>query len=221
MEDKRVFKHNDYRFEINNINARSENVDGNSKMTVYGCAVKYNDKTVLYKNDEYTVYEVIDRNALLNVDDRDCFLKYNHDSNFALARTKNNSLRLENRDDGLYIEADIIDTQQGRDLFKMIKEGLINKMSFAFTIAENGREIIEDENSVVYRITKINKLYDVAAVCHPAYENTEIFARSIKDVEAYFEEKKKAEALRLRKIEKDAVEALTLKRQEVIKLIKK
>lgn len=134
---------------------------------------------------EYT--EVIDRNALNNTDMNDCVLRYNHsEEGFSLARTRNHSLELTVDDNGLYVKARIIDTQHGRDLYKMIQENLVDKMSFAFTVS---REEWDDETKT-RRILEIDKLYDVSAVDQPFYQDTSIFARSLADYEKEVEEKK-------------------------------
>ena len=56
-------------------------------------------------------------------------------------------------------------------------------MSFSFTIAEQSY----DEETRTRTIIRIKKLYDVSAVTFPAYEQTEISARS------FFEEEYKKE----------------------------
>ena len=106
----------------------------------------------------YSYTEVIDRNALQNTDMKDCVLRYNHsEDGFSLARTRNGSLELRTDDTGLYIKAYVINTQYGRDLYKMIKEGLVTQMSFAFTTK---REEWNDETNT-RRILEIDKLFDL------------------------------------------------------------
>ena len=136
---------------------------------------------------EYT--EIIDRNALNGTDMNDCVLRYNHsEEGFSLARTRNRSMELTIDNNGLFVRARIIDTQHGRDLYKMIQEGLVDKMSFAFTVS---REEWDDETKT-RRILEIDKLYDVSAVDQPFYENTSIFARTLADYEKEVEQKKLA-----------------------------
>lgn len=136
---------------------------------------------------EYT--EIIDRNALNETDMNDCVLRYNHsEEGFSLARTRNRSMELTIDNNGLFVRARIIDTQHGRDLYKMIQEGLVDKMSFAFTVS---REEWDDETKT-RRILEIDKLYDVSAVDQPFYENTSIFARTLADYEKEVEQKKLA-----------------------------
>ena len=109
-------------------------------MIVEGYAFKYNVETVLYESsDGYQYREVIDPDSLIGADISDVPFKYNHnDGVFIVARTRNGSLELIPDSVGMFIRARFIDTQTGRDFFKMIQEGLIDKMSFAFTEQADG-----------------------------------------------------------------------------------
>lgn len=127
--------------------------------------------------------EEIDPHALDFADMGDVVLNYNHDDNYLLAGTRNGSLRLQVRDMGLYQDSDIIDTTQGQDIMKLVRSGLISKMSFSFTIdAENGGEFWDNRNGKEHRIIrKISKLFDVSLVTFPAYPQTSVHARSQSD----------------------------------------
>ena len=57
----------------------------------------------------------------------------------------------------------------------MVKEGLLDKCSFAFTIDEE----VYDSTQHLTTITKIGKLYDVALVDFPFYNDTMVEARSL------------------------------------------
>ena len=80
------------------------------------------------------------------------------------------------------IRAELIDTTNNKDIYKMIKANLLDKMSFAFTVDKE--EYDYDTNT--RRILHIDKLYDVSVVDVPFYSSTEIYARSKED---YLKEK--------------------------------
>lgn len=127
--------------------------------------------------------EVIDRHAFDNADMSDVVLNFNHDNNLLLAGTRNGSLELQVRDDGLFQRGDIIDTTTGRDVMKLVDSGLISKMSFAFTIARDGEFWETREDGREYRrILKIERLYDVSLVTFPAYSQTSAWMRSGDDL---------------------------------------
>lgn len=149
-------------------------------MIVEGYAFKYDSETVLYETESGFQYrEVIEKGALDGADLSDVPFKYNHnDGVFIVARTRNGSLELLPDDVGLFIRARFIDTQTGRDFFKMIQERLIDKMSFAFTESSDYSEEY-GENFVTHHVRKFRRIWDVSGVDIPAYDATEIYARSI------------------------------------------
>lgn len=153
-------------------------------MIVEGYAFKYNAETVLYEREDGFQYrEVIEPGALEGADLSDVPFKYNHnDGVFIVARTRNGSLELIPDDIGLFIRARFIDTQTGRDFFKMIQEGLIDKMSFAFTESSDYSEEY-GENFMTHHVRKFRRIWDVSGVDIPAYDATEIYARSIAQLE--------------------------------------
>lgn len=161
---------------------KSENPN---EMLVEGYAFKYNSETVLYERpDGFQYREIIEKGALDNADIKDVPFKYNHDDSVMIvARTRNGSLELIEDDIGLKIKARFIDTQTGRDLYKMIQEQLIDKMSFAFT---EGNESVDEysETYMLHRIKSFKRIWDVSAVDIPAYDSTEIYARSIAQLES-------------------------------------
>lgn len=142
--------------------------------------------------------EVISRDAFNNCNMRDCVMKYNHNDNcLILARTRNKSLELLVDSKGLKIRATLIDTTQNRDIYKMVKAGLLDKMSFAFSVKKQEWDYETDTR----RITEIEQLFDVSVVDVPAYETTEIYARNQKEYEKekdkYIKEKTEKEKLKL------------------------
>lgn len=142
------------------------------KMVVEGYAITFNSPAT----HGYT--EIISDKALDETDMSDVPLKYNHeDSHLIMARTRNKSLELTKDEKGLFIRAELIDTQSNKDIYKSIKAGLIDKMSFAFTV--RGDEY--DYDSDTRTITDIDKLYDVSVVDIPFYDSTSVYARSDED----------------------------------------
>lgn len=171
-------------------------LEENEKMVVEGYAVVFESTT-----DLGWCKEVIDRNAFSNCNMQDCVLKYNHNDNcLILARTRNNSLQLVVDDKGLKIRAELIDTQNNKDIYKMIQAGLLDKMSFAFTTSKEEWDYETDTR----RILEIDRLFDVSVVDIPAYDTTEIYARN---KEQYEEEKEKYEANKL-ELEKEKLKLL-------------
>ena len=63
----------------------------------------------------------------------DVRLLINH-AGLPLARTKNGTLTLTEDERGLFMQAEIADTSEGRDLYKLIERGDMDQMSFAFRV---------------------------------------------------------------------------------------
>lgn len=127
-------------------------------------------------------YESIDARALDGADMSDVIFQLNHEGS-PLARQRNKSLTVGIDEHGGWAEADLGGCQQGRDIYEAISNGLIDRMSFGFTIADDGFEWDEDEDGVIHSvITRISKVFDVSCVSFPANEGTEIHsARSYLD----------------------------------------
>lgn len=152
-----------------------ENNETDEGNFVEGYAAVFEQPTVLYSFDGVDYYEVIDRHAFDNADLSDVPFKYNHnDSCMVVARTRNKSLTLDVDNHGLKVRAKLANTTVGNDMYESIRSGLLDKMSFAFTVQEDSY----DQLTRTRRILKIDKVYDVSAVDIPAYDGTELEARS-------------------------------------------
>jgi HK97 family phage prohead protease len=151
------------------------------KMILEGYALVFNNETLI-GDEEYGFIEEIDSRALSETKMKDVPMKYNHmDSFLIIARTKNQSLSLTVDGIGLKVRAELLDTNTNQDIYKMVRSGLLDKMSFAFTVDE---QVWNREGRIPKRtITKIERLYDVSVVDTPAYDATSIYARSLESME--------------------------------------
>lgn len=168
--------------EIRLVEMRALEDDG---MVVEGYAAVFDSVTNLgYMN------EVIDRGAFDGADMSDIVMKYNHENNvLPMARTRGGSLQFNVDDHGLKIRAKLPDTSVNRDIYTLIQEGVLSKMSFAFTVKSEEYDYETDTR----RILAFDKIFDVSVVDVPAYESTEIYARSKEEYEKEKEQHKKLE----------------------------
>ena len=179
------------------------NNDDENKQLVEGYAAVFNQRALIWESEwsGWKYMEVIDRNAFNGADMSDTVFKYNHgDVAMILARTSNNTLTMNTDDKGLRISADIIDTNNGTDVYKLIKRGDLNKMSFAFTVKSERTEVDKENKIYTRTITAFDKIYDVAVVDVPAYDGTSIQARSKEyfvDLEKDLQEKQRRKKLLL------------------------
>lgn len=158
--------------QFENTKLLAEEFENRNRLIGYGAVLE--TRTVICNIDGLDYYEIIDRNAFNNTDFSQCCLKYNHSDSYPIvARVKNNSLLLTVDDIGLRYEATLLDTTVARDLYLSVKEGLLDKSSFSFTI----KRFKYDKSTRTRRILEIDKVFDVSIVDIPAYECTSVEAR--------------------------------------------
>ena len=198
MNDKK-----EVRFFSQDIIVRNQEENPN-EMIVEGYAVVFDSPAT------HGFTEIIKKGAFDKCNMKDVPLKYNHDdSHLILARTRNGSLKLEVDDKGLKIRAKLIDTTSNVDIYKSLKAGLLDKMSFAFTVSEEQWDVKTDTRT----ITGIDCLYDVSVVDTPFYDTTEIYARALNSLDS---EKKKLDNSRAKRNLLSRKIALKLKVEEMI-----
>jgi hypothetical protein len=136
---------------------------------ISGYAATFNDVT-----DLGYFREQIATGAFEGRTDDDVRLLINH-TGVPLARTTNGTLRLSVDNGGLRYEAELADTQEGRDLYTLIKRGDISQSSFAFSIEDEAW----DNKTNLRTVLKVGRLYDVSPVTYPAYATTTVQARAM------------------------------------------
>lgn len=155
-----------------------------SELITEGHACTFNIPYVLYDWGDYIVREQIDSHAFDECDMSDVIMQYDHTGR-VFARTRNNTLTVSPDKVGLFTRADLSKSSGGPGMYQDIANGVIDRMSFGFVVAEDKREITENNETgvteVLRTITKISKLYDVSAVSIPANDGTDISARNFCD----------------------------------------
>jgi HK97 family phage prohead protease len=179
-----------------------------SDFYVEGYATTFNDPYEIYEFDGNKYYEVIDRHALDGADLTDVIMQYDH-SGRVMARNSNGTLGLEPDDVGLFVFADLSRSSAARELYEDISSGLVTKMSWAFTVADDEY----DRATRTRTIKKIRKVYDVSAVSIPANNGTDISARSF--LEGVIEAEKREAQER-----EERQKAVELQRQKLILKLK-
>lgn len=149
---------------------------------VRGYASTFNEPYLLFEDADAQVWEQVDPAAFESTDMSDVIMQYDHEGR-VFARVSNGTLTVAPDDHGLLIDADLGGTTIGRELYEEIRGGYTSKMSFGFTVPDDGsswtNEPLEDGRRKVLRtITRVGKLYDVSAVSLPANPNTAISVRT-------------------------------------------
>lgn len=161
-----------YNFEV-----RAEKNDKGS--VIVGKPIVYNSRTNLGWFDE-----IIEPGALANADLTDVRFLVNHDiSKIPLARSRRNNgnstmhLTVDEAGMGIKVQLDTENNSEARALYSAVKRGDISGMSFMFRIDDEEWENLESDHPTRH-IRAIGTVVEVSAVTFPAYESTEISARS-------------------------------------------
>ena len=145
---------------------------------IEGTPIVFNSRTDIGYFDE-----IIEVGALDEADLTDVRLCLNHDTSYVYARSRrnnpNSTMQLAVTSEGLRISAklDTDSSERAKDFVSMIRRGDIDKMSFMFSIDEDRWEDLESDHPTRH-ILKIGSVVEVSAVTFPAYDTTEINARS-------------------------------------------
>lgn len=101
----------------------------------------------------------------------------NHDTTLVLGRTKAHTLELREDEHGLWGRI-VINPNDGdaMNLYERVKRGDVDQCSFGFEIVGEETDF-RDDGSVHWTITDVN-LHEVSCCTFPAYEATNISARS-------------------------------------------
>lgn len=109
----------------------------------------------------------------------------NHDPNQMLARSMEGkgSLRLELDDKGLLMRFDAASTLWGDYALESVRRGDFAGMSFGFYADKNTFSYSKEKDKdgkeyYVRHLDKINRMFDVSIVTHPAYPATSVKQRS-------------------------------------------
>ena len=156
---------------------RAEETEEGSIIT--GRPIVYNSRTDLGWYDE-----VIEIGALDGTDLTDVRFLVNHDlSRIPLARSRRNNgsstMQLSVDQDGMSIRVklDTENNSEAKALYSAVQRQDISGMSFMFSVSDEEWEDLDSEHPTRH-IRSISSVVEVSAVTFPAYDSTEIQARS-------------------------------------------
>lgn len=107
----------------------------------------------------------------------DIRLYVNHNSDMVLASRRSGTLRLEEDDRGLRVEADLPNTTYANDLRELMRAGVVDKMSFGFVVPRGGDTWSDDGRERTLREVALHEVSVVTGF--PAYEATTAAVRSL------------------------------------------
>lgn len=170
--EKKPLEQRAYNFEV-----RAEETERGHIIT--GRPIVYNSRTDLGWFDE-----IIEAGALNNTDLTDVRFLVNHNTDgIPLARSRRNNgnstmlLTVDLEGMGIRVDLDTENNSEARALYSAVERGDISGMSFLFGIRGEEWDDLDSEHPT-RRIKDISTVVEVSAVTFPAYDTTEINARS-------------------------------------------
>jgi HK97 family phage prohead protease len=171
-EKKKELERRSYNFEVRAEESESGNI-------ITGRPIVYNSRTDIGYFDE-----IIESGALNSTDLTDVRFLVNHDLNkIPLARSRrnngNSTMQLSVDEFGMTIRVtlDVENNSEARALYSAVQRGDITGMSFMFGVSDEEWEDLDSEHPTRH-IKAISTVVEVSAVTFPAYDSTEINARS-------------------------------------------
>jgi len=152
--------------------------DGQATPRLVGYAAVFNSLSEMLPSDKGTFREVIRPGAFRDTlaKGADVRLLINHEG-LPLARTKSGTMRLSEDARGLKMEADLDPNDpDAKSVLGKIRRGDLSQMSFGFvTRADHWRQ---ESGGLVRDLLGVD-LLDVSVVTYPAYQATDVAARSL------------------------------------------
>lgn len=129
------------------------------------------DPYTLMTLDGVDYKEKIEPTAFDEADLTDVVFRLEHEGR-VYARSSAGTVELSTDEHGLAVRVDLSKTPTARDVFADIEAGNYPKMSFAFTVADDGDAY--DKATHTRTISRIAKVFDVSPVSFPANPGTEL-----------------------------------------------
>lgn len=208
MDNNNKFVRRSFSFDV-----RAEE-NGSGERILTGRPIVYNSRTDLGYYDE-----IIESGALNETDLRDVRFLVNHDTKMIpLARSRrnngNSTMKLTPDFEGLnidFVKLDVENNSTARALFSAVKRGDLSGMSFMFSIDKEEWDDLESDHPT-RRILKIGSVVEISACTFPAYDSTEINARSKEELDSARSVLEKARQRRDKSVDTDE---LTLLKEKI------
>lgn len=208
MDNNNKFVRRSFSFDV-----RAEE-NGSGERILTGRPIVYNSRTDLGYYDE-----IIESGALNETDLRDVRFLVNHDTKMIpLARSRrnngNSTMKLTPDFEGLkidFVKLDVENNSTARALFSAVKRGDLSGMSFMFSIDKEQWDDLESDHPT-RRILKIGSVVEISACTFPAYDSTEINARSKEELDSARSVLEKARQQRDKSVDTDE---LTLLKEKI------
>lgn len=177
-----------------NLRVREKKKGEESGRTIEGYAILFDTPSApLYEDEEEVLREIIDRGAVTRdlLDSSDIKFTMFHDRQLLLARSKEGkgTLSYTLDDKGVAFSFDAPRTPDGDKALELIRSGIIDGCSFAFSTRYYDRDCVErtvktvaGRAEVTCRVKVILGIYDMTITPDPAYPVTEVEVREMREM---------------------------------------
>lgn len=170
--------------------------DAPESRTIEGYAILFNTPSaVLYRDSEQEVREQIAPEAVTQelLDSSDIKMTMNHDFSTLLARSKQGQGTLSYNIDtrGVHFSFEAPRTDDGDRALELVRRGDIDGCSFMFTCRYSDPQCVtrtviynsdQKRSQVLYTIRSINSINDFTLTPMPAYPDTQVSARQLREM---------------------------------------
>jgi HK97 family phage prohead protease len=159
------------------IDTRAVETNEDGSIGFVGHAIVWNTRTWIGSKSWGFWEQIAPESVTKTLQEADIRFLQNHNPDLLLARNKSGTLRLTSDATGLAVDADMAPVTYAQDLAVLLERGDISQMSFAFEELGYKSELLDD-GTRLYTVTEM-RLFDVAVVTYPAYEETDAGLRSL------------------------------------------
>lgn len=151
--------------------------------TIRGYGIVFDKESVDLRSHGRTFREVIRPEAVSGVDFSKVLSMHNHRSERLLGNSASGTMRTGVDSIGVWYEVDLPDSPTGEDVLVSVRRGDTPGSSFQFDIKADGEKWSVRSGKAFREVIAFNGVYEMGPVSEPAYPDTTIAARSMRQLE--------------------------------------
>lgn len=169
----KFYKHNNHEYFSIQAEKFETVKSSDNKMTIKGLAIVYNKLS----DDRGGWYVRIAPNSIKW--NSDVFCLYNHNYDYVIGSTKNNTLRMTDTQEGIVIEVELPNTSIGRDVYELVSNGYISGASFGCIPLKKNQ--INEKDRTIEEYTEV-LVDEITITPIPAFSSTNIIVDELPEI---------------------------------------
>lgn len=159
------------------LKVRAEENAETKKKRIEGLAIPYNKRSTKVYGYDFEYIEPGAATEALAAGENILFLR-SHEMARPFASVFSNTLKIFEKEDGVYFEAELGDTAEDKDLYDKVKRGVMGSVSWAGWTYKNAEKEIKEGKKTGLVIKKLAKIIEISVLARPAYTDTHAKARA-------------------------------------------